>query len=100
MRSSEDRIGLKSGWFFTVIPYSVSMPMTFGIAMCSSQVLPLRSDGHTDTTDKNPRPLSRSGGKLGGRPVPPIHHRYWPGFEIFLTVACFFFRFAIHRLTL
>src|SRR5439155_231787 len=27
------RMGLKSGWFLTVIPYSVSMPMTFGMAM-------------------------------------------------------------------
>jgi hypothetical protein len=33
IRRSEDRIGLKSGWFLTVIPYSVSMPMTFGMAM-------------------------------------------------------------------
>src|SRR6266511_1531895 len=33
MRSREDRIGLKSGWFLTVMPYSVSIPMTFGIAI-------------------------------------------------------------------
>ena len=29
--SSEERIGLKSGWFLTVMPYSVSIPITFGI---------------------------------------------------------------------
>src|SRR3989442_3163202 len=33
MSRSEERMGLKSGWFLTVIPYSVSMPMTFGMAM-------------------------------------------------------------------
>ena len=33
MSRSDERIGLKSGWFLTVIPYSVSMPITFGIAM-------------------------------------------------------------------
>src|SRR5215468_8109673 len=33
MSRSDDRIGLKSGWFLTVMPYSVSMPMTFGMAI-------------------------------------------------------------------
>src|SRR3989442_10576426 len=33
MSRSEERMGLKSGWFLTVIPYSVSVPMTFGMAM-------------------------------------------------------------------
>src|SRR5262245_28654602 len=33
IRRSEERIGLKSGWLRTVIPYSVSMPITFGMAM-------------------------------------------------------------------
>src|SRR5262245_11263454 len=33
MSRSDDRIGLKSGWFLTVMPYSVSIPMTFGMAI-------------------------------------------------------------------
>src|SRR5215472_3234197 len=42
MRRSDDRIGLKSGWFLTVIPYSVSIPITFGIAMVPPEQLVVR----------------------------------------------------------
>src|SRR5215831_7144615 len=42
MRRSDDRIGLKSGWFLTVIPYSVSIPITFGIAMVPPERLLVR----------------------------------------------------------
>jgi hypothetical protein len=46
MSRSDDRIGLKSGWFLTVIPYSVSMPITFGIAMGPpGRLVVTRTDG-------------------------------------------------------
>jgi hypothetical protein len=61
MRSREDRIGLKSAWLRTMIPYSVSIPITFGSAMNPS----LEDDGATaaDTTS----PTSGAEGGSGAR---------------------------------
>src|SRR5205809_741188 len=58
MSRRDERIGLKSGWFLTVIPYSVSMPMTFGMAMRSS--LP-----------ENRNPLAEGQGEDEGGSTPP-----------------------------
>ena len=77
MRRSEDRIGLKSAWLRTVIPYSVSIPITFGMAMPSSRrsasPVPagaLRRPGG-DAADRK--------GVRGRSALPhPASYRYWP----------------------
>ena len=55
-------MGLKSGWFLTMIPYSVSIPMTFGMAMRPS---PLSAERNP------PGRTAREPGGLGGTPRPP-----------------------------
>src|SRR5262249_14624820 len=80
MSSSEERIGLKSGWFLTVMPYSVSIPITFWIAM-------------------TPPDLARASwgeGTDGGRErryAPPRRqpYRYWPVLMTRSTARCLSF---------
>jgi hypothetical protein len=96
MSSSEDRIGLKSGWFLTVIPYSVSMPMTFGMAMRPLEAVLLT------VVKKNPRGVSGAGGNWGGRAPAPrflIPYRYCPVLTIRSTLRCFSFVSPISGLT-
>src|SRR5262245_42903311 len=83
MRRSEDRIGLKSGWFRTVIPYSVSMPITFGSAMGPSR--------------ERCRPWMRAAGR--GRPAPstPERSEVLAGVDA-LDRALLFLRLAHQRL--
>src|SRR6267142_2290977 len=73
MSSSEDRIGLKSGWFLTWIPYSVSMPMTFGMAM--------RSPSKNALVKKNPGHYGGPGGNGGAFDAPPFSKRDGGGFD-------------------
>src|SRR2546427_8966411 len=90
MSRSEERIGLKSGWFLTVIPYSVSIPMTFGIAIRPSSL----------PTENEP-PVSRgrrSGGKGGGRRPPPLLLEILAGGDDLLDVLLLLFGVAHERL--
>src|SRR5262245_8979066 len=71
MRRREDRIGLKSAWLRTVIPYSVSIPITFGRAIPSSlrpvsPVLPRASRRRGDR--------GRQKGGEGAPAAPPPRH--------------------------
>src|SRR5713226_3969859 len=92
MSRSDERIGLKSGWFFTVIPYSVSMPITFVIAMCSS-----RSTIVQTKTPGASRPPGENGGDAAS---PPLRYRsqVLAGVDDLLDVALLFFGLAHERL--
>src|SRR5437667_12624076 len=79
MSRSDERIGLKSGWFLTVIPYSVSMPMTFGIAMPSPRKTAPRSLGHPGGRWGGVRrPPIANGSVRDALGVPRFLYRYWP----------------------
>jgi hypothetical protein len=70
MRSSEDRIGLKSGWFRTMIPYSVSIPITFGSAMNPPLADGGSASGDTASPTSGRKGVRRRGG--GARPPPRL----------------------------
>ena len=90
MSRSEERIGLKSGWFLTVIPYSVSMPMTFGMAMSPPVADSGSPSADTTPTTAGRRVRGRGGG--GARPPPLFDsYRYWPVLTTFSTSRCFSF---------
>src|SRR5712691_2830814 len=90
MSSSDDRIGLKSGWFLTVIPYSVSMPMTFGIAIRPSS---LRTENEPPVSRRR-----RSGGNWGGRRPPQFLLEILAGGDDLLDVLLLLFGVAHQRL--
>src|SRR4030095_140797 len=101
MSNSEDRIGLKSGWFLTVIPYSVSMPMTFGMAMRPlASVRPMVVKAGQPSAKKNP-PDRRAvrGGNGGPCDGPPILFlQVLSGVHDLLDAALLFLGFAHERL--
>src|SRR5262245_65566770 len=69
MRRREDRIGLKSAWLRTVIPYSVSIPITFGMAMPSS-----RRPVSPELTGARHRSGGDRGRQKGGEGAPAAPH--------------------------
>ena len=77
MRRSEDRIGLKSAWLRTVIPYSVSIPITFGMA-----ILPSRRSASPVPAGALRRlggdAADRKGVRGRARSLTPAAYRYWP----------------------
>src|SRR5712691_11505381 len=88
MSRSEDRIGLKSGWFFTVIPYSVSMPMTFGMAMRPP----------TSRENRNPWPGARGGSRGAAGPPSRSRLQVLAGVDDLLHAALLLFGLAHQRL--
>src|SRR5712664_2818790 len=88
MSRSDERIGLKSGWFFTVIPYSVSMPMTFGMAMRPP----------TSRENRNPWPGARGGTRGAAGPPSRSRLQILSGVDDLLHAALLFLRLAHERL--
>src|SRR5713226_1672864 len=87
MSRSEERIGLKSGWFFTVIPYSVSMPMTFGMAMRPP----------TSRENRNPWPGARGGTRGAAGPPSRSRLQVLAGVDELFHAALLFLRLAHQR---
>src|SRR5712691_7658378 len=83
MSRRDERIGLKSGWFLTVMPYSVSMPITFGIAI-----------GPPDALVE----MRTNGGRGDSAPLPPRRLQVLAGIDDALDRPLLFLRLTHQRL--
>src|SRR5215475_3024786 len=86
MSSREERIGLKSGWFLTVMPYSVSIPITFEMAMTSPDFGSLRVESIRREGEPTLPPAGRD-------------QRYWPVLMTRSTARCLSFTSPMRGLT-